>query len=176
MHAERAGAAASLATRLRAHLAATNRQYPQAWEQMAGFRAAKGSPDLGDWPAWCWVPLAGAKAVASEGRDELVRERSADVGRIGALAAWRQTQGIYVLDETLLEALWQTDLTGEIPVDVLYRLPEWCVYVATPARARLAILQPRPAASSVSACRVSRPCGSRLPDWTPIRAIRSCRS
>lgn len=121
--------------RLRGHLAAVNRTYPQAWRQMAAFRAAKGSPDLGDWPAWCWVPLAGAMAVASEGRDELIRERAADVGRIGALAAWRQTQGIYILDETLLEAIWQTDLAGEIPVDVLYRLPEWCVYVATPGRA-----------------------------------------
>lgn len=122
-------------SRVCGHLGAVARLYPHAWEQMASFREAKGSAALGDWPNWCWVPLAGAMAVITKGRDELAVECAGDVGRVGALAAWRQTQGIYQIDDTLLGALWNTTLDGEIPVDVLYRLPEWCVYVPTPGRA-----------------------------------------
>jgi hypothetical protein len=125
-----------LTQRLTRHVASIGRRYPHAWEQMAQFRAAKGSKELGDWPAWCWVPLAGAYAVASGGHTLTATDPAAgDIGAVGALAAWRQTQGIYTVDETLLEALWDTELSGEIPVDVLYRLPEWCVYVPTPGRA-----------------------------------------
>lgn len=48
------------------------------------------------------------------------------------LAAWRMTQGIYRIDPALYGDLVQTPLVGEIPADVLLRLPEWCVYVETP--------------------------------------------
>ena len=47
-------------------------------------------------------------------------------------STWRMTQGIYRFDETLYSELIQTKISGEIPADVLLRLPEWCVYVETP--------------------------------------------
>jgi hypothetical protein len=125
---------AELTARLRVHVGTVRKRYPHAWEQLAAFRADKGSKELGDWPSWCWVPLAGAMAVVSEGRDELAMERAGDVGIVGALAAWRMTQGIYQFDDTLIAALWDTSLEGELPVEVLYHLPEWCVYVPTPGR------------------------------------------
>lgn len=126
---------ADLTARLRGHLSTIGRRYPHAWEQLASFHADKGSPDLGDWPNWCWVPLAGAYAVVSGGHTLAATDPAAgDIGAMGALAAWRQTQGIYQFDETLLTALWDTELSGEIPVDVIYRIPEWCVYVPTPGR------------------------------------------
>jgi hypothetical protein len=43
------------------------------------------------------------------------------------------TQGIYRYDPELLEALWTTPVE-KIPVELLYRLPEWCVYLETPGR------------------------------------------
>ncbi len=55
-----------------------------------------------------------------------------DVGRLSALAAWRPTQGIYRFDNSLFSALINTSITGDLPSDVLHRLPEWCVYVETP--------------------------------------------
>ena len=109
---------------------------------MASFRAAKGG-DIGDWPAWCWVPMAGAYAVVSGGSGRrLTPQEGLDIAVVAALSTWRLSQGIYEIDETLLDALWQTDLVGEIPVEVLHHLPEWCVYIATPGREAIGAVRP----------------------------------
>jgi len=50
------------------------------------------------------------------------------------LATWRVTQGIYRIDPQVAEAVWNTPIDGELPVELLFRLPEWCVYVETPGR------------------------------------------
>lgn len=55
----------------------------------------------------------------------------AHAGHLAALAAWRVTQGIYRFDKELYAALRETPVLGDIPHNVLYRLPEWCVYVET---------------------------------------------
>lgn len=55
-----------------------------------------------------------------------------DIARLAAILTWRYTQGIYRFDSDLRAALAVSDLTGDIPAEVLYRLPEWCVYVETP--------------------------------------------
>lgn len=126
-----------LVARLRAHLRAVTQRYPQAWKQLHAFRAERRS--LGDWPAWCYCPLAGAYAIVSGGGDRRVPlDRMTDVAVVGGLGAWRATQGVYVLDETLLAALWETPLDGEVPSEALQRLPEWCVYLALPANWTLA--------------------------------------
>lgn len=116
--------------RLQAHLRAVAGRYPLAWDQIASFRRER--KDLGDWPAWCYCPLAGAYAVVSGGGDQVVPPgRGLDVGVVGALAAWRATQGVYRIDPDLLPALWDTPVSGALPDDLLFRLPEWCVYVET---------------------------------------------
>ncbi len=53
---------------------------------------------------------------------------------LAALGAWRTTQGIYRCDPTIFDALWDTPVTGELPAEVLLRLPEWCCYIETPER------------------------------------------
>lgn len=55
-----------------------------------------------------------------------------DLSALTALGTWQVTRGIYRLDHTLLRELWDTPLTGDLPGEVLRRLPEWCVYVETP--------------------------------------------
>ncbi|MCK4165546.1 hypothetical protein HFK89_24705 [Ralstonia pseudosolanacearum] len=52
-----------------------------------------------------------------------------DTFLLTCLAAWRVTQGIYRFDSTLYDALRGTPIEGELPVDLLHRLPEWCVYL-----------------------------------------------
>jgi hypothetical protein len=47
-------------------------------------------------------------------------------------ATWRLTQGVYRFDEALYPHLINTQDAGKIPVDILCRLPEWCVYLETP--------------------------------------------
>lgn len=119
--------------RLTAHLRSLSARHPRAWDQVADMRRAR--KELGDWPAWCYLPLAGAYAIATGGSDALpTPQQAADVATIGALAAWRATQGIYRIDPTLLEDLWATPISGRLPDDLLYQLPEWCLYIETPGQ------------------------------------------
>lgn len=48
------------------------------------------------------------------------------------LSAWRMTQGIYRFDDEIYQAVISTDNSGDLPVDILKRLPEWSVYIETP--------------------------------------------
>lgn len=110
------------------------RQYPQAWRLLDDFRARRGRDGLPEWPDWCYVPLAGAYAAVSQARGggRIPHQVAGDVGRLGALAAWRVGQGIYRIDPALYAALIATPIDGDLPCDVLYHLPEWCVYVECP--------------------------------------------
>jgi len=114
------------ASRLRGHLKHIAELYPDVWKQVDALRAQRTL----QWPSWCFMPLAGAYAIASGGRD--VPVQAGQVAAIAALAAWRPTQGIYRFDPTVFDALWSTPLEGEIPTEVLHRVPEWCVYIVTP--------------------------------------------
>jgi hypothetical protein len=101
---------------------------------MREFRNAKGK-GLPDWPDWCWVPMAGGYAVVSGGGPNRVPvEKVPDIALVTAVATWRETQGIYRFDPDVLDALWETPVSGDLPTEVLERLPEWCVYVETPER------------------------------------------
>src|SRR3954462_8485818 len=104
-----------------------SRLYPDAWKQVDELRADR--KGLGGWPDWCFLPLAGAYAIVSPGTTLRSVDQSRPVGILGALAAWRVTEGIYRFDPTTFEALWKTPVTGEIPTELLVHLPEWCVYV-----------------------------------------------
>ena len=104
-------------------------RYPQAWDQLARFRRQKAK--LGGWPSWCDVPLSGAYAIVTGGTDR--RPDDADVAVVGGIGTWRLSQGIYRYDPDLLEALWTTPIE-RVPAELLYRLPEWCLYLETPGR------------------------------------------
>src|SRR5690606_4806291 len=97
--------------RAREHMIAAGRMYPQAWQQAEEFRLDRSG--LPDWPEWCYLPLGAAHAIvsASAGTQHLQPHVLADVGRIGALCAWRMTQGIYRFDPALYPALTDTSLS-----------------------------------------------------------------
>lgn len=113
-------------------LTAVGKRYLTAWKRADEFRADRPQP----WPEWCYLPLAGWYAIACEAaklrnlssRPDLM----ADVAKLGALGTWRVTQGIYRFDPTLYAALADTAIGGDLPTEILYRLPEWCVYLETP--------------------------------------------
>jgi hypothetical protein len=56
---------------------------------------------------------------------------------LGALLSWRPSQGIYRFHPELYESLIQTDLEGEIPSNLLFRLPSWAVFIETPVSENL---------------------------------------
>ena len=67
-----------------------------------------------------------------QGEDSPIPSLAQHIGILGALAAWRVTQGIYRFDPTTFDAIWKIAVTGDIPTEVLFHLPEWCVYIPTP--------------------------------------------
>ena len=114
------------------HLAAAGRLYPKAWRQADQFQADRGKSGLPAWPSWCYLPMAAWYAIVSGGKGRLGLDRIGDLGRLAALGSWRVTQGIYRFDQDLYEAVRGTPIEGDLPAEILYRLPEWCVYVETP--------------------------------------------
>ncbi len=117
------------------HLAVAGKRHPGAWRKYDSFRQDRGRDGFPGWPEWCYCPLAGAYAIVSGGGDaRIAPQEIGEVARLGALAAWRVSQGIYRFDHDLRERLLETPLTGDLPCEILRRLPEWCVYVETPGR------------------------------------------
>lgn len=113
-------------------LTATGQRYPHAWKVCDEFRADKGSA-LPHWPDWCFLPLPAMYPIVSDGRDvELHEDQAADLYRLAALATWRMTQGIYRFDPAMFDAVAKTQVSGDLPHEILFRLPEWAVYVETP--------------------------------------------
>lgn len=115
------------------HLAEYSRKYPDAWRFVDQMRASRGQA-LPAWPEWCFLPLAGPYAIVTHTKGGLPysTQEIIDIAALGALAAWRVTKGIYRFDPDVYNDLIRTPLTGDIPHEVLFALPEWCVYVETP--------------------------------------------
>lgn len=118
--------------RPRNHLTVASKLYPGAWRQYDAFRQDRGN-GLPEWPDYVYCPLAAAYAIISGGGENRVPHHLADdIGRLGALAAWRVTQGVYRFDADLYAAVVDTPIDGNLPCAVLKHLPEWCVYIETP--------------------------------------------
>jgi hypothetical protein len=109
-----------------------SRNFPGAWNQINALRANRA--EHGDWPNWCFVPLARVQEIVFKDSPALTAEQFKHLNFLGALAAWRSTQGIYRFHPATFDALWKTPVTGDIPTDVLYHLPEWCGYIPTPEK------------------------------------------
>lgn len=113
-------------------------QYPKAWDQMEMFHSENGSPQLGSWPDWCYAPMSAALAVASEGYDlnKLpidIRMAMISVAQaIFAMAPWRLSKEVYVIDEDLKNLLFEQDGELDVPDEILLQLPYPCFYVELP--------------------------------------------
>ncbi len=119
--------------RLSAILNAATDDYPAAWKMAEAWRQDKGK-DLPDWPDYCFFPMAGwyAAVCAELNVDKVSMTYIADVARLAALGAWRYTQSIYRINPALYQSLIDTVPRGQLPVSLLMRMPEWCVYIETP--------------------------------------------
>ncbi|BDH46414.1 hypothetical protein TUM12370_24580 [Salmonella enterica subsp. enterica serovar Choleraesuis] len=108
------------------HLTAAAKIYPGVWQAIDRAR------ENGDWPEWCFAPMAEIFpfAISSWDRRPSPVALSADVARLAGLAAWRVTQGIYRFDPIVYQSMIETP-TGRLPAEVLTLLPEWGVYVET---------------------------------------------
>lgn len=120
--------------RPRDRLVAFTKEYSGAWSKATDLIRDKGKNGLPDWPTWCFLPMAGSYAVVSSelGVPRISLPYIGDVARHAALCAWRVGQGIYRFDPAVFDAVRETPVGGDIPHELLYRLPEWAVYIETP--------------------------------------------
>jgi hypothetical protein len=111
------------------------------WKYVDHARAERGGK-LPRWPEWCYLSTAASvflmQRVCPFG-NEAAKSHSFDLVEsfsrmVVPLATWRVTQGIYRIDPEVAEAIWNTPIDGQLPVELLFRLPEWCVYIETPGR------------------------------------------
>lgn len=113
-------------------------QYPKAWEQMEMFHSKNGSPQLGSWPDWCYAPMSAALAVASKGYDlnklpiDIRMGMTSVAQAIFAMAPWRLSKEVYVINEDLKDLLFEQDGELDVPDEILLQLPYPCFYVELP--------------------------------------------
>lgn len=110
-------------------LESISRQYPGLWQAVdivRGYRNVK----IKDWPNWTFM----AGELWPYVMDQVgVPPLDMDARQaIDAIGQWRPSQGIYRFDPALYDCIISTPLDGEIPCDVLYRLPEWSCYIEAP--------------------------------------------
>ncbi|GEM_PF-1632664 len=83
-------------------------------------------------PDWCYLPQDDLIQLVLSNQLLPPHLLIKAISPMSILSGWRATQGIYRLNPDLLEKLTKTPYTGEIPVEALQLLPEWCVYVELP--------------------------------------------
>ncbi|MCK7579293.1 MAG: hypothetical protein MZV65_28555 [Chromatiales bacterium] len=118
-----------------AHLRAVSRDYPGCWKAYDQFRQDR--RELGDWPEWCYCPMAAAYAIVSGGgSNRLGLDRIGEVARLSALAASATDSGhLSVRPRSLrgphrLAAQGRTAVRAALPASGLVHLPR------TPRHAR----------------------------------------
>ena len=79
------------------------------------------------WPRWCFVPFSvwASSFVRSESNLQKVNEITSGV----TIIPWRYSRSIYRFDPDVYRELVETSFSGDIPQEVLLRLPEWSVFV-----------------------------------------------
>ncbi|WP_157266532.1 AcrVA2 family anti-CRISPR protein [Azohydromonas aeria] len=131
--------AIAAAMQARAALKGVEMAHPDLWRRLDVVRARRGeipkTTREAIWPAWCFIP---SHLVLHEIEAEL-RARGISAAdavnqatMLTLLGAWRPSQGVYRFDPDVYRALIDTEVRGDIPHNVLTRLPEWCVFIETP--------------------------------------------
>lgn len=89
--------------------------------------------DTRDWCSWCFLPTGAWFAAIAESPDVRDHQMANEcLGFCAAVGTWRYSQGVYRFDPDVYNSIIESGFSGNIPCDVLKRLPEWCVYIETP--------------------------------------------
>ena len=104
------------------------------WAKIDFLRSEKGK-DLPNWPPYVFLPFSAWYEVICEfvGKETFF-EDEIDRDFLQALVVagtWRVTQDIVRFDPDVYASILDTPLTGDIPYDIFYRMPAWCVWVET---------------------------------------------
>ena len=85
------------------------------------------------WPRWCFAPFVVWASFLI--RNISILSDPKLVSKITSactVVPWRYTRSVYKFDPDLYRELVSTPITGDIPEEVVLRLPEWSVFVEMP--------------------------------------------
>jgi hypothetical protein len=131
-----------LADRTAGYLREWERHYRKCWRRIGELRGYYIRQHPNDLPSWCWIPTDAVVHYYTPEPAWPVLDRLRERGVPGwprgllaltALAAWRQTKGIYLFDPDLGREVIGTSLDDKLPARALKHLPAWCCYVASGA-------------------------------------------
>lgn len=119
--------------RLRKLLNEATKNYPKAWKLAESWLKVK-NKGIPDWPDYCFLPTSGWYLTVCDALqvNNISLQCHPNVARLAALGSWRYTQSIYRINPTLYNSIIDTTLKGNLPVELLMRMPEWCIYIETP--------------------------------------------
>ena len=117
-----------------------NQRYPNLWMELrqaytdpSAFTSKIGKDMLAFVPDWCVMPTMFPCLHMSVKNGELFYMTHMDeVMTIASTYIWRCSKGIYRFAPEIYSALINQPLTGDLPMKLLHRLPEWAVYIETP--------------------------------------------
>jgi hypothetical protein len=112
-------------------LAAYMQRYPNAHRDIDEMRMEMRGVSAPDWPDWCYAPIACSQAAIANHHGVCVTHLGEssplalmDATAFAALAAWRKTRGVYTFDPTIYQEVCATPLDGQLPCDLLLRMPD----------------------------------------------------
>ncbi|MDO9605004.1 hypothetical protein [Hydrogenophaga sp.] len=109
-----------------------SKKYPGIWQSVDAFRAQKGLNNF-EWPDWCFMPNSTCVHIIKGYDFNLTAiQEIQNALMLSALSKWRIGQGIYRFDSILYDCLIKTELNGDIPSELLLKIPQWCLYIETP--------------------------------------------
>jgi hypothetical protein len=119
-----------------------NRMIPNLWTDLRKsyaeptrlMKADSGAMELlHSVPAWCFMPTMFPFFLCTYRYGEAYYlQYINEIISIASLYIWRTSKGVYRFAPEVYDALTGQPLSGDLPCDCLYRLPEWAVYVDTP--------------------------------------------
>lgn len=106
-------------------------KYQDCWNIVEDFR---NDSTLPWWDKRCYIPIAAGLAIAADGdmSKKAIWNSSLEADLIVATAAWRLHKQIYLFDPAMEKVLInQADQNLKIPIDILNKIPFFCVYIET---------------------------------------------
>ena len=90
------------------------------------------------WPEWCSLPMAMMKSIISN--DKSIKNPTAITNEVGSVTMyrlmatllWMQTKMVYRYTADFTAEMEKSSLKGDIPIEVLHRLPYDCVFIEAP--------------------------------------------
>jgi len=114
-------------------IAMLGKRFPRLWQDIDECR----SKHVKSWPGWCFIRRDELADIIESyqsppSNDDQRMKHFSRIRLATILAPWRVSKTVYQFDPDIYNALIQTSLRGNIPVELLFRLPEWAVYIETP--------------------------------------------